>query len=72
MSAGETTSMGRLGIYPAGLVIFDCDGVLVDSEGLIMQTLQRILANYDLWLTLKQLQTHFAGLSIADVKFLVG
>ena len=64
--------MGRLGIYPAGLVIFDCDGVLVDSEGLIMQTLQRILANYDLWLTLKQLHTHFAGLSIADVKFLVG
>jgi beta-phosphoglucomutase-like phosphatase (HAD superfamily) len=39
-------SMGfKLGALAAGLVIFDCDGVLVDSESLALKVDARVLAD---------------------------
>lgn len=45
------------------LVIFDCDGVLVDSERLSHLVLQQMLADLGLALTLEEAFGHFMGLS---------
>ena len=45
------------------LVIFDCDGVLVDSEPLINRALGRVLASYGLQLQPDDLRTHFRGIA---------
>jgi len=49
------------------LVIFDCDGVLVDSEPLANRELQRALADCGLALSLDQVVGHFVGLSMTSV-----
>ena len=48
-------------------VIFDCDGVLVDSEGPTFVMLQQDFAAYGLHVTLHQLETDFIGGTIETV-----
>ena len=50
-------------INPPGLVIFDCDGVLVDSESLIVHGLGSVLARYGLQANLEELHALFRGVS---------
>jgi HAD superfamily hydrolase (TIGR01509 family) len=50
-------------VTPA-LIIFDCDGVLVDSERLSHAVLQQMLAEYGVELTLEQTLEHFMGTSM--------
>ena len=45
------------------LVLFDCDGVLVDSERLSHSVLREMLAEYGVNLTLEQTLNHFMGTS---------
>ena len=49
------------------LVIFDCDGVLVDSETVSNQVLVDNLARHGLSLTLAQAMAHFVGSTMAGV-----
>jgi len=51
-----------------GLVIFDCDGVLVDSEGISMRELTRALAREGGTLEEAQVSERFVGLALADVE----
>ncbi|MES2665222.1 MAG: HAD-IA family hydrolase [Pseudomonadota bacterium] len=48
-------------------VLFDCDGVIVDSEGMTLIMLQADLANHGLLLTLHDLETDFIGGTIETV-----
>ena len=43
------------------LVIFDCDGVLVDSEGITNRVIQESLANHGLPLELEEIRRLFVG-----------
>jgi HAD superfamily hydrolase (TIGR01509 family) len=52
-------------VPPPDLVIFDCDGVLVDSERLSHTVLQQMLAEIGVELTLAQTFDHFMGASTA-------
>jgi len=45
------------------LVLFDCDGVLVDSERLGHSVLREMIAEYGVNLTLEQTLEHFMGTS---------
>lgn len=49
------------------LVIFDCDGVLVDSEVISNQAMVDNLARYGLLLTLGEAMDHFVGGTMAGV-----
>lgn len=49
------------------LVIFDCDGVLVDSEPASNQALIENLARYGLTLTMEQSMAHFVGCTMSGV-----
>jgi HAD superfamily hydrolase (TIGR01509 family) len=51
-----------------GLVIFDCDGVLVDSEGISMRELARAMGREGGTLTAEQVAEQFVGLALADVR----
>ena len=54
--------------YPTPkLVIFDCDGVLVDSEPASNQAMADNLARHGLDLTLEQARAYFTGGTMADV-----
>ncbi len=48
------------------LIIFDCDGVLIDSEGLAHQALIDVLASYDIHLTMEEALKRYAGVSSAS------
>ena len=50
------------------LVIFDCDGVLVDSEPVSNRVLAANLAGYGLTLTLAECMAHFVGSSMIGVR----
>ena len=50
------------------LVIFDCDGVLVDSEPLNNRALGLVLSSYGLRLQPDELRTHFHGLSNSRIE----
>ncbi len=50
-----------------GLAIFDCDGVLVDSEVISNEVLVRALAAEGLTMTLAECRRDFQGLLLADV-----
>ena len=52
------------------LVIFDCDGVLVDSEVIFNQALRDSLAAHGLDLTLNECMGHFLGGTIPNVKLM--
>ena len=56
---------------PPKLVIFDCDGVLVDSPRLINQASLRLLASYGLQLTLDEVLKYLKGLQNADIRDVV-
>ena len=47
------------------LVIFDCDGVLVDSEGLGNTVLAEMLADYGYRISADESQTRFRGMALA-------
>ncbi|GAB1262493.1 HAD family hydrolase [Aurantivibrio plasticivorans] len=49
------------------LVIFDCDGVLVDSEQIANETMQTHLAKYGLLLSIRDINNAFRGLSMESV-----
>lgn len=49
------------------LVIFDCDGVLVDSEPLANEVLARALSAYGLQMTVEECMATFVGLSMSSV-----
>jgi HAD superfamily hydrolase (TIGR01509 family) len=49
-------------------VIFDCDGVIVDSEGPTFLLLQENFAAYGLPVSLHDLETNFIGGTMADVE----
>ena len=50
------------------LVIFDCDGVLVDSEVIANRALVRNLAGYGLTLTLEECMSRFVGGTMVGVR----
>ena len=49
-------------------VIFDCDGVIVDSEGPTFLLLQQNFASFGLKVSLHDLETNFIGGTMADVE----
>jgi len=51
-----------------GLVIFDCDGVLVDSEVISNAVLARMLTTEGLPTTLREARRDYQGLLLADVQ----
>ena len=53
------------------LVIFDCDGVLVDSEPVIRQAMRSVLARHGLQLRPDELRAHFHGSSHSRVRAVV-
>ncbi len=53
---------------PFGLVIFDCDGVLVDSERLAVRTEAKILAGLGWPLTEREIVDRFVGRSAAHMQ----
>ena len=55
----------------SALVIFDCDGVIVDSEPLANQVLHAHLVALGLELTLEQSATRFTGRTMADCVTLI-
>lgn len=50
-------------MFSASLLIFDCDGVLVDSERLSHSVLREMIFEYGVDLTLKETLDHFMGTS---------
>lgn len=48
-------------------VIFDCDGVLIDSEPLCCQALVNVFLPYDSTVTYEECAKHFQGGKIADI-----
>lgn len=51
-----------------GLVVFDCDGVLVDSMGIDMRELTRAIAGAGGTLTPEQVDAAFHGMALADIE----
>ena len=56
---------------PPKLVIFDCDGVLVDSPPLINRAMVRVLASYGLRLSPDEVRRNLKGLQSADMRDVV-
>ncbi len=52
---------------PIDLVIFDCDGVLIDSEGVASIVLSRELRRLGWMLTAEECETLFLGTSLKDI-----
>ncbi|MGX5776463.1 HAD family hydrolase [Methylorubrum zatmanii] len=52
---------------PLALVIFDCDGVLIDSEPISLATLTRGLNEIGLAIDLEAVRTRFAGTSMTSI-----
>ena len=51
-----------------GLVIFDCDGVLVDSMGIDMRELTRAIAGAGGTMTAAEVDAAFHGVALADIE----
>jgi HAD superfamily hydrolase (TIGR01509 family) len=51
-----------------GLVIFDCDGVLVDSMGIDMRELTRAIADAGGTMTPREVEHAFHGVALADIE----
>ena len=54
------------------LIIFDCDGVLVDTERLANQITREVLAGYGWELSFEEVVARFMGRSNKDVNALIG
>ena len=52
----------------SSLVIFDCDGVLIDSEMLSMQSWQRLLETYGVSINAEYFISKFLGKSMQHVE----
>ncbi|HEU4700939.1 MAG TPA: HAD-IA family hydrolase [Conexibacter sp.] len=50
-----------------GLVVFDCDGVLVDSMGIDMRELTRAIAGAGGSMTVEEVDQAFHGVALADI-----
>ena len=59
---------GRGPAHGRGLVIFDCDGVLVDSEGISMRELTRALSREGAALNEAEVREQFVGIAMVDVE----
>jgi HAD superfamily hydrolase (TIGR01509 family) len=70
MSAPHRTAAGTSAALPPLLVIFDCDGVLVDSEPISNGVLAEMLREQGLELTLAEARARFQGLLLAQVQAL--
>jgi len=57
--------------YPFDLVIFDCDGVLVDSEPIANEVFSRMLKELGLEIGIDEMYAQFVGRSMADCMRLV-
>jgi HAD superfamily hydrolase (TIGR01509 family) len=55
-------------VTPRGLVIFDCDGVLVDSMGIDMRELTRAIASAGGTLDERAVTDAFHGVALADIE----
>ena len=53
---------------PPGLVIFDCDGVLVDSEPISMRELTRALTSIGGMLDEEAVHATFSGMALVDIE----
>jgi beta-phosphoglucomutase-like phosphatase (HAD superfamily) len=53
---------------PLGLVIFDCDGVLVDSMGIDMRELTRAIAREGASLSEREVHDAFHGMALPDIE----
>lgn len=71
VEAGGTPPASARGDAPA-LVIFDCDGVLVDSEPISLAVLTRALNGIGVDMDLDAVRTRFAGTSMASIMERVG
>lgn len=65
------TPGNRLRRVPAQLVIFDCDGVLVDTEAVANRFLVRILAEHGYAVTYEESRRRFVGRTIEAVQDMV-
>lgn len=52
---------------PVSLIIFDCDGVLVDSERISNEVLAAVLCDHDVQLSWREAQSMFVGQSIGQI-----
>ena len=52
---------------PIDLVIFDCDGVLIDSEGVASIVLSRELQGLGWMISAEECETLFLGTSLKDI-----
>src|SRR5260370_37486352 len=59
--------LGKLAMFRPDLIIFDCDGVLVDSEVLSCRCLSEALAGYGIDLGVEQALDLFLGRSLSAV-----
>lgn len=64
MTASEVLALRT---QPIDLVIFDCDGVLIDSEGLASIVLSRQLNELGWMITPEECETTFLGTSLRDI-----
>lgn len=55
---------------PFELIIFDCDGVLVDSEAVATEVLAEVLGTYGVTMTGPEARHIFVGMSLDDVRLL--
>ena len=68
---GTHLEPGRPRPTPPKLVIFDSDGVLVDSVPLIRRAMVSVLASYGLQLSLDEVVKHLSGLQNDDIRNVV-
>jgi HAD superfamily hydrolase (TIGR01509 family) len=67
-SEGRAGYDAREGNDGRGLVIFDCDGVLVDSMGIDMRELTRAISAVGGTMTPEQVEEAFHGRALADIE----
>jgi HAD superfamily hydrolase (TIGR01509 family) len=67
----ENGNRSKPDVAPMALLIFDCDGVLVDSEILAHELLARMMTELGHSMTAAEAVATFAGRSLADVLALV-
>jgi HAD superfamily hydrolase (TIGR01509 family) len=63
---------GEVNRAPPDLVIFDCDGVLVDSERISNEVLAEVLGEHGISLSWEQTKAIFLGQSVTDVRVNAG
>lgn len=55
-------------LWPPELVIFDCDGVLVDSERISNEVLAEVLGEHGVQLSWEEAKAIFLGQSVEDAR----